>query len=471
MAGTALEQGDYTTAIIKSLEALEKDPDLEEANVLLKDAWQQANNEWSAQITTIEQATTADQLYEAIPLYNKLLEIHKIVQQANRNDLKPNREEILEKALVTQSRIATLYVEEGTLLLEQGGRANGRNAVQKLTRAKDLDPKFTGIDILIEKATEEATVKVFVFTGPDKNNAFNGIDMIPMVEQKLSALPFVEVVVPPNRYAAPIGDDHNAKDFARGHGADIMIHFEPATTISLSTEKDVRPISSSVTAAPDWEIEKLYKLASGTCEISYLVIDLETEEVLDEGTFTVKDSTDFGFSVSAIRHNGEVINAQIGNMAKSEKLLKNNLAPGKSLYTLSAELYLYEKIKEDFSRGMSPARYGTFEEIDFNDYETPDQLAKIVDLNGHVFALFDVVEMVSESSEYPNYGTLYGQYFGDGFEGSVKTAQFDRQVYNKLVNWISGIKSSEATRKAYSSKFYTTIVPAKIAAQVSSALK
>ena len=109
MAGTALEQGDYTTAIIKSLEALEKDPDLGEANVLLKDAWQRANSEWSAQITTIEQATTADQLYESIALYNKLLKIHDIVQQANRSDLNPNKAEILEKALVTQSRIATLY--------------------------------------------------------------------------------------------------------------------------------------------------------------------------------------------------------------------------------------------------------------------------------------------------------------------------------------------------------------------------
>lgn len=88
-AGEALAQGDYTKAIEKSLKSIEKGDDVPAAETVLKDAWQRANSEWNAQIATIEQATTYDELSKVIPVYNKLLAVHKMVAAAGRSELSP----------------------------------------------------------------------------------------------------------------------------------------------------------------------------------------------------------------------------------------------------------------------------------------------------------------------------------------------------------------------------------------------
>lgn len=471
-ATMAMDTGDYTAAIVKSLESIEKGKDVPEATAVLNTAWQRANSEWSAHIATIEQATTADELAKAIPLYNKLLEIHKLVAEAGRTELKPDREAVLQKALQTQQRLAEMHFDEASATLALGGRENARKAVFQYRRVKELAPDYTGIDFVIEEATKQATVKVFVFTGPDTNYAMNGVEMIPMVEKQLASLEFIEIVSPPNRYAAPIGDDHDAKNFARGHKADIMLHFEPKTTWKVETQRDARPINGSVTAAPDWKIEKLSMVASATCEISYIVVDLETENTLDSGTFTVKDTTDFGFSVQAVLSTGNKEKLQIGNMAKAELLQKNTMATGATSNLLASQLKLFEKMdlpNYGFETGIAPARYGTFDPIDFSKYSTPDELARIQDLNGHVFFLFEVIESVN--NEAKSYSSPYGEYYGEGFAGRVKTAQFDMQVYNDLRVWMTSKKTNKAVQEAFLPKFYTETVPAKVAQKVSGALK
>ena len=475
-AGNALAQGDYTTAITKSLQSIEKGKDVPEAQAVLKDAWQRANTEWNAQIATFEKATTTGELAQASPVYNKLLAIHKMVADAGRTDLKADREAVLQKALETQQRLAGMHFEEASATLALGGRENARKAVLQYRTAKQLSPEYSGIDAAIEQASKQATVKVFVFTGPDKNPAFNGVEMIAMVEKKLATLDLVQVVGPPSRYAAPIGDDHDAKNFARGHGANIMVHFEPNTSSSIGMNLEKRPINGNVTSAPDWEIETLSMEASGKCEVSYLVIDLETEKTLDSGTFTVEDATDFGFSVQSVLHKGEKARVQIDNMPKAEMLLKNSLAPGADVSSLATQLKIFEKMdmpSYGFETGIAPARYGTFEPIDFNKYTTPDQLAKIQDLNGHVFFRFELMEVITNYGgvEEKSYASPYGEYFGEGFAGRVKTAQFDRQVYNDLVSWMTSTKTKAAVQDAFFPAFYKETVPSKIAQKISPVLK
>ena len=475
-AGNALAQGDYTTAITKSLQSIEKGKDVPEAQAVLKDAWQQANTEWNAQIATIEKATTANELAKAIPVYNKLLAIHKMVADAGQNSLNPAYESILGKAKQTQQRLAGMHYEEASATLALGGRENARKAVLQYRTVKDLAPEYTGIDSALAQATKQATVKVFVFTGPDKNISFNGVEMIAMVEKKLAALDLVEVVGPPTRYAAPIGDDHDAKNFARGHGANIMVHFEPNTSSSMGLSVEKRPINGNVTSAPDWEIETLSMAASGKCEVSYLVIDLETEKTLDSGTFTVEDATDFGFSVQSVLHKGEKARVQIDNMPKAEWLLKNSLAPEADASALATQLKIFEKMdipNFGFETGIAPARYGTFDPIDFNRYSTPDELAKIQDLNGHVFFRFELIESkyMAGKEEVKSYASPYGEYLGKGFDGRVKTAQFDMQVYQDLVAWMRSKKTMAAINEAFMGKFYKETVPSKIAQKISPLLK
>ncbi len=475
-ATMALDTGDYTAAIVKSLQSIEKGKDVPEATAVLRDAWQRANSEWNAHIATIEQSATAEELAKAIPLYNNLLEIHRIVADAGRAELKADREAVLQKALQTQQRIAKLYYTEAYTTLALGGRENARKAVTLYRLVKEYDPGYREIDYYIEQAVKQATVKVFVFTGPDTNFALNGVEMIPMVEKQLASLEFVEIVSPPNRYAAPIGDDHGAKSFARGHGAEIMLHFEPSTTWNIGAHSDIRPIKSSVTAAPDWKIEKLSMVASATCEVSYIVVDLETENTLDSGTFTVEDATDFGFSVQSVLHTGNNARVQVGNMPKAELLKKNTLAAGSDSMTLATQLRLFEKMDiptYGFETGIAPARYGTFDPIDFNKYDTPDQLAKIQDLNGHDFFLFELIESVQVmgGKEVKNYFSPYGIYFGEGFAGRVTTAQFDMQVYKDLQTWMASRKTKAAVQEAFLPKFYKETVARKVAQNVSGALR
>ncbi|NBK21029.1 MAG: hypothetical protein EOM68_03275 [Spirochaetia bacterium] len=474
-AGAALEQGDYTTAIVKSLESIGKGKDVAEAEAVLKDAWKRANSEWNAQIATIEQATTADELAKAIPLYNKLLEIHKLVAAAGRTELKSDREAVLQKALQTQQRLAEMYFKEASATLALGGRENARKAVFQYRKVKNLAPTYPDIDRTIEQATKQATVKVYVSSDPDKNSSFTNYKMQSMVEQQLSAMDFVEVVKPATSYTERELIDHLATDIARSLGADTVLSFRPNTSYSSGPRQEKRPIDSRVTSAADWEIAKIYMLTSGKCEVLYNIVDVETEKVLAEGTFLVEDSTDYGFSVSAILHQGKKANLQIGNMSSRETLLVNDLAPGVSETNLAMQLQVYEKIDmgPTYANGLAPARYGTFDPIDFNQYKTPDQLAKIQDLNGHTFVLFDVTETTIKygKDEQKSYGSLYGQYFGEGFAAEVKTAQFDRQVYNDLRAWMGNRNTQNAIREAFIGEFLTKTVPNRIAEKVAPALK
>lgn len=474
-AGAALEQGNYTSAMVKALESIEKGKDVAEAEAVLRDAWQRANSEWNAQITTIEQATTSREWEKVIPVYNKLLEIHKIAQEAGRNDLKPNREAVLQKALQAQQRLAEMHFAEASATLALGGRENARNATLQYRRVQELFPTYPDIEKAIEQATQQATVKVYVSSNPDKNSAFRSYKIQPMLEQQLSNMDFVEVVKPATQYNEWELKDFLDTDIAQSLGADLVLSFSPNTSYSSGPRQEKRPIDSRVSAASHWEIEKLSMLTSGKCEVRYSITDVNTKNVLSEGTVPVEDATDYGFSVSAILHQGKKAKLQIGNMSSAETLLVNTLAPGGSHTQLGMQLGVFEKIDmgPSYAAGMSPARYGTFEPIEFNKYKTPDELAKIQGLNGHTFILFDVTEATElyGNKEQKSYGSLYGHYFGEGFASAVKTAQFDRQVYTDLRAWMGNRNTQSAIKDAFIGKFLSETVPNSIVKKVAPVLK
>ena len=126
-----------------------------------------------------------------------------------------------------------------------------------------------------------------------------------------------------------------------------------------------------------------------------------------------------------------------------------------------------------FDTGIAPTRYGNFDPIDFNKYTTPDQLAKIQDLNGHEFFRFELIESTipNGAGVQSTYACPYDAYIGEGFEGRVKTAQFDMQVYKDLQAWMTSKKTLAAVKNAFWPKFYKETVPSKVAQKISSVLK
>lgn len=286
---------------------------------------------------------------------------------------------------------------------------------------------------------------------------------------------FVEVVKPATPYTEHQLLEVSATDIARDLGADTIVYFRPNTSYSSGPRQDKRPIDSRVSSAPDWEIAKIYMLTSGKCEVTYSIVEVETEKILDEGIFSVENSTDHGFAVSAILHQGKKANLKIGNMTSRESLLVNELSPGSSETKLKTELQVFEKFDNGpaYAYGIAPARYGTFDPIEFNRYSTPEQLAEIQDLNGHTFVLFDVTEATTMygTNEQKSYDSLYGQYFGEGFASQVKTAQFDRQVYSDLRAWMGNKNTMLSIRETFMGKFLTETVPNSIVAKIAPVLK
>jgi hypothetical protein len=470
-AGMALEKGDYTVAIVKSLESIEKGKDVPEAIAVLGDAWQQANDDWYAQIATIEKATTANELGKAISLYNKLIEIHGLVENAGRTELKPDREAVIKTALKTQERVAEMHFKEASARLALGGRANAHESVLQFRAAKKLAPEYPGIDAVLEEATKQATVKVYISAMPDKNNTFKDLKMQPLVEKKLSAMEFVEVVGPTTPYTDDQLQKSVAIDVARKFGADIVVNLTQNTSYSSDVKKVRRPIDSRMTFAANWKVEKLYMLTAAKCDITYSVVDVETEKILDEGTFSVTDSTDHDFSVSSILWTGKIGRLTIGNMASQETLLISNLTDGWDLSTVVYELRDFEKMDTGGGNRIVPTNNGN--PIDFTKYKTPEQLNEIHNLNGHTFALFDIIEnnIVVNGVSGMEYQCLYGPYFGEGFASCVKTAQFDRSVYENLEHWMKQKSTQYAVKEAFLDNFGEKMVPNKIVETITPFLK
>jgi phosphopantetheine adenylyltransferase len=463
----ALEKGDYTIAIVKSLESIEKGKDVPEAVAVLDDAWQRANSDWTAQIATIEKSTTANALAKAIPLYNKLIEIHGLVTEAGRFELKPDKESVIKTALKTQQRVVEMHFKEASANLARGGRDNAREAVLQFRAVKSMAPDYPGLDAVMEQATEQATVKVYISGNSDKNSTFKDLEIQPMVEKQLSDMDFVKVVEP----TADQLKGNVAIDIARSLGADILVNFTPDTSYSSDVKTERRPIDSRVSSATNWNVEKSYILTSGKCEISYSVVDVATENILDEGIFSVEDSTDHGFSVSAILWTGKIARVKIGNMYSQQTLLVSNLDTGWDLSTLIRELQNYEKVETAGGNRIVPTNNGN--PIDFTQYKTPEQLNAIQELNGHTFALFDIIEdtLLYEGKEQIVYQTLYGSYFGEGFASQLKTAQFDRQVYEELLRWMKLNNTQFYIKKAFLGELAEKTVPNKIVGKISPFLK
>lgn len=474
LAGNALARGDYSIAIKQSLKSIEKEKDVYEAEAVLQEAWKRANSEWNAQITTIEQSTTSGELSKSMTVYDKLLEVHNAVAKAGRSDLNPTYSEILEKANQTSERIIGMLFEEGSATLAIGGRAYAQAALQNFKEVKAANPNYPGIDAAIEEATNQATIKVFVLAGLDKNPMNRGYDLVAMVENQFLIMDFVEVVGLPNRPLVPMNDSKTAMNLAKASNADILVHFESSTEYDSGMKRERRPLDSRVTAAPNWEVEKLYVLTSGKSDVHYKVVDLKTEKILAEKTLAVEKSTDHDFYVTSILHSGTKKNLQLGNMPTAPSLNINTLAPGFTSTDIGSQISAFEsKDVAKVLHGIQMAGHSTMG-IKFSNYQLPSQLAKIEDLNGHTFALFNFIEFDSPvPGEGKGYTTFYEEVNSSatGTYARLISSANDQYTYTELVEWMKDRNLKTAVKKEFMTTFHEDLIPRKVAEWVSPVLE
>ncbi len=465
----AYSRGDDVQAIQMALEALEEEPGSQEAQQVLSGAWNRAVSRLEAEIAAREFLDSPWEAVKALPYYNQLIALHRMVYNAGKTELNPDPEGVLERGLAAQSRIADVHEREGSVLLSHRTRDTAREALAHFQQVKRLNPE-SDIDWKIARAREFATLKLFIFTGPDTNFFLNSNDMVPAIEAELAKLDLVEIVTVPNRFAAPIGDTHGAEDFARGHGAHMMLHVVPDTVSDVKIIREKRPIHSSVSA--DWEIETVSLKASASTSFRFVLVDLETDEAIAEDTFTYAQSDDGGFSVSAILHTGRQVTGQLGDMSSSRSILVNPAAPGTNAWELSSELSRYERldVSSGFAPGVFPALYSTFEQIDISSFQHPSELARIQTLNKHTFWLFDAVEF-SVSSGNNSYTFVYGSYLGDGSDGMMASAAYDRRLYNDIISWMSRRDIRQNMENQFLPSFYTRDAPRAVAGAAAPLLK
>ena len=429
-AATSLADGDYTTAIEKSLEALKEEPGLAEATVVLNEAWSRANSEWNAQIASYESSSDGNEVFKAINFYNALTTIHKMVEDAGRDELKADSDKIYKKAMVTQNRVADIYFKNGNELLASGGRANARDAVLFYRGTKRLNSDYPNIDKTLEEAIKQATVKVVIQMAEGSSS----VEILPLLEKKFAALDLVEIVGT---------TDKDINDFAKSKDADIMVYLELKTTTKTELLDVYRPINSWVTQAPNWKVEKRSLLASGECVVAVKVIDVKTNTTLNEGTLNVQDSTDFGFSFSVLapdKH--DTMKVQIRDMPKPETLNFAILASGADITALGSQLSVFEKIEFNGKFGFENGMQGIDDwgGLDFSMKRTPADLKAY---NKHVFLLFDGIAAPVYDQYMYGFTYGYGNSKTENVFARVETARIEKANYWKLLEWLDSTKTKK----------------------------
>lgn len=465
-AEKSFASGNYLGAIESALVALQEEPGMIEARQILTSAWTQANDEWEALIARYEQALDVWEFEKAQPYYDDLFRIHTMVKDAGKSSLNPVPTEISERRENFKQNAAEMHVFEGSKLIVPGTRDEAKVALTHFLRAKELDSTYPFIDDKISQTRKIATARVFVFTGPDTNFGLNGIELVAAIEDGLDRLEGVEAVRVPNRYAAPIDDNHKADEFAKGHKANLMLHIEPDTSYSVSVKKD----SGSLNTVP-WQRETLQLVASGKTNIRYVLINLENDTIVSEGSFTVSDSEDGGFSVSAILHGGLRNTVELGDEVGARQLLVNEAPVGMNDITMLYQLKHNDGLDiPDYASGMSlnvqAATYGTGEKIVPEKYSHPSEMAVVTDLNNHTFWLFDAIVFDSYEDGTKRYQLVYQQQLKVGTEGHLITAAYDRDLYRKIEEWMRKPAIQKSMMDRFFPTFYRQTVPSGVVREV-----
>lgn len=462
-AGSAMSDGDYVKAVEKSLEALDKDPDMEEADVLLKESWNRANKEWLDEINTYaelskydaitgdlsqwvisnpsETNSTIGYLEKSMPVYDKLLKVHQIVERAKRYDLNPDSEGANRIRLQSKQKLSDLYFALGNKYLAMDGRDTAREALSYYEKVKSQIPSYANIDKVYDQAFTKATVKVIIFEDPSIPVQYGYATSL---SNKFNSNKLIDVISINKQFS---NINSSAIQYAKSQGADLILYFNQNINAYGNFKNERTPVNSQVTAQRGWELEKSYLEVSGTANISYSIIDVQNSSILSVESYSLTDSTDFGFSVTSLIATSKVENLKIGTMNKHENLKVAILEPDASTNDLAIQLKWFDGVEFDGMYGHDPA-VTTYMNFSNSNYDNAKSLSKYRDINNHLFIPYDVFKIPSSDPMYNDgYSFVYKSYIGEGNNGSIETSRMETSVYENLIRTM---KSSNFAKKSAS---------------------
>ncbi len=450
MADQALAEGSYIRAIELSLAALREDPGDGQALLVLSQSWEQANSSWRANITGLLGSDSLERREDALHIYADLITIHTLMQDAGRGEFAPDPDAIRSEAQQVSVRIAKELLNAASALHYTGTRESSQQAIPLLDRAFRLDQGLQDTySYLYDLALKQATVRLFIFTGPDTEFSLNGIRMIAHMEDLFDREDFVEVVRVPNRYAAPVDDDHGARDFARGHRADLMLHIEPDTTYAVRLKNDRKPLSS----AP-WYRETTYLEATGRSDLRLVLIDLRDDSIISDSMLTVEQTRRSDFSITAVLGPDSTQKLFLGSMAAPKQLYVQQAPSDTNALLLARDLVSSDGLdlpSWGFETGAAPAFTESF---DLSSYTTLADLEGIRALQDHTFLLFDVLQFDDPSDGSRYYQFVYGSYLGADADGRISTSRYDREIYTRLKDKLGSRELKNSFTERFLASFY-----------------
>ncbi len=454
-----LNSGNYIEAARYAFEALREEPGDTATRTVLEQSYARANSEWSA---SIEQALAQEQPQrqeQALALYDDLIALHTLFLQNDYTSVNPAPDPygLQEERDAVQKDIAQLYLNIASELYYQGTRESAMQAVPLIRTAFSLDPDLENrFSYLLDNAMKAATIRVFVFTGPDTNFYLNGVEIVAHLEDLLDSREFVEAVRVPARYAAPVDDDHNAKDFARGHGAELMLHIEPSTTYSVQTKQESNSLSIAT-----WDMEHTYLEASGASQVRMVLIDLSDDSVLLDSTIDVSEAMKSGVTLHAVKATGTK-RLQLPAMQQPRDLRFHSVPATVTRSNLNSSLIMAGVDMPDwgFETGLEPFSVTKF---DLSSYRSLAELENLKRINDHTFFLFDVIEYDPYSDGQLSYDYTYGAYLGEGADGRLATSASDRALHQAFEQILTSQESKEILQKRFLETFYRKTIAEAVA--------
>ncbi len=259
--------------------------------------------------------------------------------------------------------------------------------------------------------------------------------------------------------AAPVNDDHNAKDFARGHGAELMLHIEPATTWSSSLTSTSRPLGID-----SWEIEDTSLQSEGSSTLRLVLIDLSDDTVLSDTSIEVSAFLSSDTVLHAVAPTGNTA-VQGPGMNAPQNLSVHTVPAGTDRYTLARSLSNAGVTLPQwgFETGAEPLLNSPEDLRLFTSREDLDDFSRIGE---HTFFLFDAIVYDAYGDGNHTYDYTYGQYLAEGFEGRLATSAMERQTYNAMRNILSSPEAKTELEERFMELFYKTYIGDRVAEAV-----
>jgi len=159
----ALQKGNYSNAVLKSIERLRSNPDSKNATATLKNAYPLAIQTLEIEIEEILETNEINKFGIVADKYQRLNDMAKEIRRSpSALKIIPNPKTYTSQLTAAKDKAAEEAYRNGQDLLEKGSREESREAFYAFQSCLNFNPNYKDARRLLDIAKEKATLKVVV---------------------------------------------------------------------------------------------------------------------------------------------------------------------------------------------------------------------------------------------------------------------------------------------------------------------